>query len=60
MSSWDLATSNSSLNLLNNNSSSYKNLFDSAVVNLTSNSSLKTDIPIKIEEVKPEKKELKI
>ena len=58
VSSWDLASTNSSTNLLNNNDQSYKKLFESTPVNLTSNSTLKSDIPIQIQEVKPNKNDL--
>ena len=53
VSSWDLAASNSPSNSPNNNNQSYKNLFDNAPINLSSNSTLKSDI--QIQEVKPEK-----
>ena len=56
--SWELASTNSSTNLLNNNDKFYKKLFESTPVNLSSNLTLKSGFPIQIQEVKPDKNDL--
>ena len=44
----------------NDDNEFYENLFESAPVNLPSNSMLKSDIKIQNQEVKPQKNDLKI
>ena len=60
MNSWDKYLSDSSMDSSNDDNEFYENLFESAPVNLPSNSMLKSDIKIQNQEVKPEKNDLKI
>ena len=60
MNSWDKYLSDSSMDSSNDDNEFYENLFESAPVNLPSNSMLKSDIKIQNQEVKPQKNDLKI